>query len=161
MKKKEAIELAPEKSKLIIKYITQILSDTKRVNGYMNFGSFKIEGQMRCTLDIYAPEISFEHHLNLEITSDHDLILFAQFLEDLLDTFLPHPTISVGKYYSLKSMQTNFSGIDAKNIGGSRLRINFNTGGSEFMNLIDKYNLRMEEYKEALCEQTATKGRTK
>lgn len=37
MKKLEAKALAPEKSKLVVEYITQILSDTEKVNSVMDF----------------------------------------------------------------------------------------------------------------------------
>lgn len=37
MKKIEVKALAPEKSKLVIEYITQILSDSEKVNSIMYF----------------------------------------------------------------------------------------------------------------------------
>ena len=37
MKKIEAKALAPEKSKLVIEYITQILSNSEKVNSVMDF----------------------------------------------------------------------------------------------------------------------------
>lgn len=145
MKKIEAIELAPERSKLIIEYIIQILSDPEQVNARMDFNVVKIDNQMMCVLDIYVPKRGFEKHLNLGITSEHDLILYEQLLNDLLDTFLEHETIGITKYYSLKSMQENFTGIDAINTLGSKIKINLNSSGTDFMELIDKYSKRYDE----------------
>ena len=56
MKKSEAQALASEKSKLIIEYIIQILSDSERVNSNMSFCNTKIDNQQMCTLDIYVPD---------------------------------------------------------------------------------------------------------
>lgn len=146
MKKDEAKLVALEKSKLIIEYITQILSDTEKVNAIMNFHSRRIDTQLMCILDIYVPKRKFEKHLNLEITSDHYLVLCEQLLNDLLDTFLEHETMGVTKYYSIKSQAKNFSGINAINILGSNIEINFNGSGQEFMNLISKYEKRYDDF---------------
>ena len=45
MKKKEAQLLAPTKSNLIMEYITQILSDTDKINGNIEFNFAKINNQ--------------------------------------------------------------------------------------------------------------------
>ena len=150
MKKVEAQAIAPEKSKLIIEYITQILSDSKRVNASMIFTSAKIDNQNICVLDIYVPQRNFEKHLNLGITTDHFFILYKQLLNDLLDEFLEHETIGVTKYYSIKSMQENFSGINAVNSLGSQIKINLNSSGIDFMNLISEFTQRYNEFIESL-----------
>ena len=123
MKKIEAKVLAPTKSKLVIEYITQILSDSEKANSVMDFWHAKIDGQNMCTLDIYVSETNFEKHLNLGITRDHSLVLYEQILNDFLDTFIEHEAIGVTKYYSIKSMQNDFSGVDAVNLNGSRIKI--------------------------------------
>lgn len=46
MKKNEAQVLAPTKSNLIMEYITQILSDTDKLNGDIEFNFAKINNQM-------------------------------------------------------------------------------------------------------------------
>lgn len=92
MKKNEAQLLVPAKSNLIMEYITQILLDTDKLNGNIEFNFAKIDNQMNCVLDIYIPTKDFEKHLNLEITSDHCLVLYEQVLNDLLK-FLPSETI--------------------------------------------------------------------
>lgn len=150
MKKIEAKSLAPEKSKLVIEYITQILSDSEKTNSTMDFWYAKIDGQNMCTLDIYVPERNFEKHLNLGITIDHSLVLYEQILNDFLDTFLEHETMGATRYYSIKSMQDNFSGVDAVNLNGSRIKINFNTTDSDFMNIISEYTQRYNEFAESL-----------
>lgn len=150
MKKIEAKALAPEKSKLVIEYITQILLDSEKVNSVMDFWYAKIDGQNMCTLDIYVPETNFEKHLNLGITIDHSLVLYEQILNDFLDTFLEHETMGVTRYYSIKSMQNDFSGVDAVNRNGSRIKINFNTTDPDFMNIVSEYTRRYNEFAESL-----------
>lgn len=150
MKKIEAKALAPEKSKLVIEYIKQILSDSEKVNSVMDFWYAKIDGQNMCTLDIYVPETNFEKHLNLGITIDHSLVLYEQILNDFLDTFLEHQTMGVTRYYSIRSMQNDFSGVDAVNKNGSRIKINFNTTDPDFMNIVSEYTRRYNEFAESL-----------
>ena len=146
MKKIEAQELAPEKSKLVIEYITQILSDSERINSKMNFWYAKIDGQQMCTLDIYVPEKNFEKHLNLGITIDHSLVLYNQLLNDFLNTFLTHETIGISRYYSIKSMLRNFSGINVVNTNGSKIEINFNTTNPDFMSIVSEYSKRYDDF---------------
>lgn len=148
MKKIEAKALAPEKSKLVIEYITQILSDSEKLNSVMDFWYAKIDGQNMCTLDIYVPERNFEKHLNLGITKDHCLVLYEQILNDFLDTFLEHETMGVTRYYSIKSMQENFSGVDAVNLNGSKIKINFNTTNPDFINIVSDYTRKYNEFAE-------------
>lgn len=158
MKKLEAKELAPAKSNLIMEYITQILSDTDKLNGNIEFNFAKIDNQMNCVLDIYVPTKKFEKHLNLEITSDHCLVLYEQVLNDLLE-FLPNDTIGVTKYFSIKSMSEYFSGVVALNNIGSELKINFNTTIPDFMILIDNYLKKYDEIAESLKNQEQAKLR--
>lgn len=153
MKKIEAIQIAPEKSKLIIEYIIKILSDNQIVNATMNFSFTKIDNQQMCVLNIYVPINNFERHINLEITSDHSLILYNQLLNDLLDTFLNHETIGISKYYSIHSMKGIFSGIDAVNSLGSNIKINFNYAGRDFMDLIANYTKRYNKFIEVINNQ--------
>lgn len=135
---------------MVIEYITQILSDSEKVNSVMDFWYAKIDGQNMCTLDIYVPERNFEKHLNLGITIDHSLVLYEQILNDFLDTFLEHETMGVTRYYSIKSMQNDFSGVDAVNRNGSRIKINFNTADPDFMNIVSEYTRRYNEFAESL-----------
>ncbi|MDD6224137.1 MAG: hypothetical protein PUB18_03960 [bacterium] len=146
MKKVEAQALAPEKSKLVIEYICQILSDPEKVNAQMNFTSYKREKM--CTLDIYIPSRNVQKRLDLGISKEHSLVLYEQLLNDLLDTFAEHETIGVTKYYSLKSMEENFSGINAVNSAGSKIKINLNSSGKDFMELISHYTQRYDEFME-------------
>ena len=153
MKKIEAQELAPEKSKLVIEYITQILSDSEKINSKMNFWYAKIDGQQMCTLDIYVPEKNFEKHLNLGITIDHSLVLYNQLLNDFLNTFLPHETIGISRYYSIKSMLRNFSGINVVNTNGSKIEINFNTTNPDFMRIVSEYSKRYDDFVKTMNNQ--------
>ena len=151
MKKSEAQALASEKSKLIIEYIIQILSDSERINSNMIFCNTKIDNQKMCTLDIYVPDRKYEKHLNLEITADHCLVLYEQLLNNLLDNFLENENIGITKYYCIKFIdQENFSGVDVVNLNGSRIKLNFNTTHPDFMNLVSQYTRRYHEFEELL-----------
>ena len=150
MKKVEAQQLAIEKSKLIIEYIVQILSDPEKVTATMEFLSYKIENKKMLILDINVPKRNFSRCLNLGITSDHDIVLFEQLFNDLLDTFLTHETMGVTKYYSIKSMNQNFTGINAVNTIGSKILINFNSSGPEFKNLVDHYQAKYKAFEESI-----------
>ncbi len=154
MKKIEAQALAVEKSKLTIEYITQILSNKEIVNSKMNFSSANIDGQKMCTLDIYVPEKNFEKYLNLEITTDHSMILYEQILNDFLDTFLENETMGVTKYYSVKSMLENFSGVKIINLIGSKIMVNFYY---EFPDIISMYNEKYNEYEKTINEKNKIK----
>ena len=158
MKKKEAQLLAPTKSNLIMEYITQILSDTDKINGNIEFNFAKINNQRNCVLDIYIPKKIFEKHLNLEITSDHCLVLYEQVLTDLLK-FLPSETIGVTKYFSIKSMFGYFSGVVVANNMNSELKINFNTTNPDFMILIHNYLKKYDEISKLLENQEQSKLR--
>lgn len=158
MKKNEAQLLAPTKSNLIMEYITQILSDTDKLNGDIEFNFAKINNKMNCVLDIYIPTKDFEKHLDLEITSDHCLVLYEQVLIDLLK-FLPSETIGVTKYFSIKSMTEYFSGVVALNNIGSKLRINFNITNPDFMILIDNYLKKYDKIAESLRNQEQIKSK--
>lgn len=114
----------------------------------MNLGVLKLENQLVCIADIYAPKMQLERHLNLEITMDHSLVLCRQFLMDLLATFLIHETIQVSHYYSVKSMTKNFTGIDVTNSIGSRIQVNLNESGKEFYDIIDEYTRICNEFTE-------------
>lgn len=158
MKKNEAQVLAPAKSNLIMEYITQILSDTDKLDGDIEFNFAKINNQMNCVLDIYIPTNNFEKHINLEITSDHSLVLYEQVLNDLLK-FLPSETIGVTRYFSVKSMSEYFSGVVALNNIGSELKINFNTTNPDFMMLIDNYLKKYDGIVELLKDKEQNKLR--
>ena len=123
MKKIEAKALAPEKSKLVIEYITQILSDSEKVNSVMDFWYAKIDGQNMCTMDIYVPFRNFEKHLNLGITSDHYNVLCKEFLDRVITTFLPHETIGATRFYQFRS-NSIFDGVSIVNSIGSEIKVN-------------------------------------
>ncbi len=146
MKRIEAQELALERSKLVIEYITQILSDSDKVIGNMRFEHAKIDGKNMCTLDIYVPTKNFEKHLNLGITVDHELVLFEQILNDFLDTFLDNETIGITNFYSIRSMLESFDGVDAVNLNESRIKIDFNNSNKNFMELVKKYQIRYDDF---------------
>lgn len=147
MKKEQVLILAEERSKLVIEYIIKILSDTDKVNATFEFSSDKIEGQKMCTLSIYVPEQDFERHLNLGITTDHCDILYQQLVNDFIDHFLEHETMGVSRYFSVKGiMGDNFSGMNAVNSTGSKIKLNFLYQGRMFDEIMSNYNKRIDEY---------------
>ena len=153
MKKVEAQAIAPERSRLIIEYITQILSDPEKVSSKMIFSSYKIEGQNMNTFDIYVPKREFEKHLNLGITIDHTNVLYEQFLSDILDSFLQHETIGISDFYSIRSYGGNFDGISVVNEIGSKITINMRGISKE---LSDSYSKRYHEFANSLVNEEKT-----
>ena len=124
MKKEEAKVLANDRVRVIIEYITLILEDTVKVSAKMKFNHAKINGQNMNTLDIYVPEKDFEKHINLGITTDHSDIIYKSFLEKVIEEILPSENIGATKFYSIRSNQGAFDGIDAMNDIGSSIKIN-------------------------------------
>lgn len=157
MKKKEAAEIAIQKSQLIIEYITQILSDERKVNASMKFLLAEVNHQSMFILDIYVPEVGFSKQIDLEIPIVHKLVLYERLLNDLLDTFIEHETMVVGRYYSMKSMRSNFTGIDAFNASGSQIKINFSSSGTDFQDVISRYEERYHELAEQVYKKQAQK----
>lgn len=65
--------------------------------------------------------------------------------------------MGVTRYYSIKSTQNDFSGVDAVNLNGSRIKINFNTTNPDFMNIVSEYTRRYNEFAESLKNQEQSK----
>lgn len=80
----EAKELSKVRSKLIIEYINDILSDGNKLKAKINLGIHEVDGQDMCTADIYVPYKDFERHFNLGITPEYISILHEQLLNDLI-----------------------------------------------------------------------------
>ena len=47
-------------------------------------------------------------------------------------------------------MQNDFSGVDAVNRNGSRIKINFNTTDPDFMSIVSGYTQRYNEFADSL-----------
>lgn len=144
MKKDEAKKLSFERSKLVIEYLMQILSDSEKVSGKMNFSDAKIEGKHVCVLDIFVPTKKFERHLNLGITIDHCDVFYEQLFNDIFETFVDHESICLSNYYSIKYVfGENFSGIDISNLLGSIVKLNFISRGNKFSQIINDYSSKI------------------
>ncbi len=148
MKKIEAEALAPDKSAIIISYIMKILDIDDCVEGKIDLGIAKINNQNTCVAHVVEPRTGLERHIDLEITSDHFMVLVRQLLNDVIPIFLPHESYGITKHYFLKSMFTNFSGIDAVNSHRSRVMINLGGSGKEYQDLIDEYERKYDEFVE-------------
>ena len=55
----EAKELSKVRSKLIIEYINDILSDGNKLKAKINLGIHEVDGKDMCTADIYVPYKDF------------------------------------------------------------------------------------------------------
>ena len=150
MKKKDALILSPQIVDLIMNYISQILDNTNKISGIINFNSLKIDGQNVCTLDIYVPNNSFEKHINLEITTDHVDIMFEKFLDRVITDILPHETIGATRFYHLRSNSNLFDGITIINSIGSEMKVNMYGIDRDIVN---EYNKRYDQYRNSLINE--------
>lgn len=147
MKKQEALELAPLRSRYVIESLTQFLSIPERTVGKLQFSSYKKDGQHMCALHVTVPSMDIQEYLDLGITTDHVDIFYEQLFSDLLDTFIEHESIIVGLPYTIRSIdpQMNFTGMNMKNLNGSCIRLDFQLRGRRFQELIDQYTQRIKD----------------
>ena len=54
--------------------------------------------------------------------------------------------MGVTRWYSIRSSQNSFTGINAVNSIGSKIKIDLNSSGPDFNNLIANYNKRINDY---------------
>ena len=147
MKKEEAKQIAPERSKLLCEYITQILSDHEKVNGEIRIASTKINNERMLTFDIWVPSKNFERHFNTGITTQQVDVLTEQIFNDLLNYYMDSETIGCTRYFSIRGMYgMNMDGVIATNNIGSKIQINFVCRGNKFDEQVNHYNARLEEY---------------
>lgn len=139
MKKKEAQELAYSKSQIIIRHIIELLSLEGKHDCLINFGIDKINNCNTCVAHIYDYATGYEKHLDLEITSDHFMVLLIQLLDDFLIDLLPQGDIKLTSHYMIRSMTEHFTGMDAINSQGSKVRTNLGGSGKEYNDLIEKF----------------------
>ena len=149
MKKKEAEEIAVNVSRVIMEYITNILTDNQKVEGTIDFVSGKVEGyqEKMCVVVISVPDKPFYKPINSGIPSTHSIPFYTRVLEDIADTCLYQDDLSISRFYSIKEMMGPvFKGIDAKSTFGNRIRINFSNIGTELNEAIDVYNKKIDLY---------------
>ena len=146
IKAREAMQIAPERSKLLCEYITQILSDHERVSGEIRIDSAKINNERMLTFDISVPNKGFERHFNTGITTQQVDILTEQILNDLIDHYMKSDTIGCTKFFSVRGIGMNMDGISALNSIGSTIYINFVCRGNQFREQVKLYNARLDAY---------------
>ncbi len=159
MKKVEAEQIAPEVSRVIMEYITNILTDSVSVDGTIQFQSEKVEGypEKMCEILISVPQKDFFRPINSKIPSVHSILFYTQILRDLTEHVLYSDTMSVGRFYSVKPfVGPYFNGLDATGPTGNRLKINFANIGTELSDAIDEYNEKFEAYKAEQEEKDAS-----
>lgn len=155
MKKKEALEVIPQRTSLLLEYIDQFMTDDSTIMVDIRFGGKKVEKVNALVTDIVAFEQDkedtynprgdclFERHLNLGITTDHASLFFESMLTEIADKYLEHDAIGISEFYAILGLNDRFAGIDVSNSVGSVVHINF---GSVSKEVEDNYNSRLEEY---------------
>ena len=161
MKKQEAMVLAIDKSRVMIEYLEQILSDDN-ISGNMTFRTSKVEGEdeKMCTVDIMLSN-GKEKHLNLGIPSIHSDIFTRQFTSDLVDRFAKDDIMGVSPYFEIKSMPPiSRSGMDAISINketgniNNHIKIDFYYKGQDFDSIMEEYNKKLKEAQKEIEEET-------
>lgn len=147
MKKAEALQIAPERSKLLCEYIIQILSDKEKITGEIRIDSAFINNERMLTFDIFIPNNGYERHFNTGITTQQVDVLTEQIFNDLTDNFLELETIGCTRYYFIRGgYGMDVNGVDVMNNIGSRININFVYRGDKFNEQVNKYNSKLDEY---------------
>lgn len=160
MKKQEAELIAIDKSRVMIEYLEQILSDDN-ISGNMTFRSNKIDGvkEKMCNVDIMLSN-NTERHLNLGIPSIHSDVFTRQFTSDLIDRFAKDDTMGVSPFFEIKSMPpTSRRGMDAISINeetgkiNDHIKIDFNFIGQDFYSIMKEYNEKLKEAQKEIEEE--------
>ena len=161
MKKQEAMELAIDKSRVMIEYLEQMLSDDN-ISGNMTFRSSKVEGEdeKMCTVDIMLSN-GKEKHLNLGIPIIHSDIFTRQFTSDLVERFAKDDIMGVSPYFEIKSMPPiSRSGMDAISINketgniNNHIKMDFYYKGQDFNSIMEEYNEKLKEAQKEIEEET-------
>ena len=161
MKKQEAEVLAIDKSRVMIEYLEQILSDDN-ISGNMIFSSNKVDGEKEkmCTVDIMLNN-GKEKHLNLGIPSIHSDVFTKQFTSDLVDRLAKDDTMGVSPFFEIKSMPTTSRrGMDAISINeetgkiNNHIKIDFYSIGQDFYSIMKEYNEKLKESQNEIEEET-------
>lgn len=156
MKKVEAEKIAVNVSRVIMEYITNILTDSQKVEGTIDFVSGKVDGyqERMCVVVISVPDKPFYKPINSGIPSIHSIPFYTKVLEDIADTCLYSNELSVGRFYSvMKMMGPTFQGVNAKSIFGNQIRINFSNIGTELNEAIAEYNRKIDLYESEIQKE--------
>ena len=171
MKKREAIEIAEKVSEVVMEYIEQILTDSVKVEGKIEFIPGRIEGypEKMSLVIISVPEKGFYKEINSRIPEIHSIAFYSIILEDLIDHFLESESLGVGRFYHVHGMMgPSFHGLTAASASGNRIHINFPQIGTELNDSIKEYNRKVDLYeskiekeKENKSESTFESGKAK
>lgn len=161
MKKAEAKILSVDRSRVVMEYITQILSDPEnRDEGKIQFVAERVEGKNEpmCVIAISVPDTNYKTRIDSGITAQQGDYFKEQVINDLIDYFLDSDTVNIGLFYSIRGgMGQNFDGITAidRTGNGSSLKINFGYRSEYLDRVIVQYNEKIKEYQKQR-EQTKT-----
>lgn len=157
MKKPEAQIIAIDKSRVMIEYLEQFLSD-ENITGKMMFGAAKVGKEELCIVDIMLNN-GFERHFNLGIPSIHCDVFTRQFTSDLADTFAKEKTKGVTPFFEIKGMPpVNRKGMDAMSMDeetgkpNNLIEIDFYYGGQEFQTIMQEYNNKLKKIQQEMPE---------
>lgn len=160
MKKREAELLALDRSRVLMEYIEQILSDSEgKGRGTIELFSDKVEGyqELMSIFVISVPERGFLKPINSGITSQQSEVFYEQVLKDLIENYLDSDTIELGNFYSMRGTRKNFDGLMVTGINGNTLKINFN--GISNNETIDWYRKKIQEKEERKKQEEASRRR--
>ena len=157
MKKPEAQIIAIDKSRVMIEYLEQFLSD-ENIIGKMMFRAAKVGKEKLCVVDIMLNN-GFERHFNLGIPSVHCDVFTRQFTSDLADTFAKEKTKGVTEYFERHSMPPlNIKGMAAMSMDeetgkpNNLIEIDFYYGGKDFQTIMREYNDKLKEIRQEMPE---------
>lgn len=158
MKKQEAQGIAIEKSRVMIEYLEQFLSD-ENITGKMMFSTAKVGKEDLVIVDIMLNN-EFERHFNLGIPSVHSNVFTRQFTSDLVDTFAKEKTKGVTPFFEIKSMPpVNRKGMDAISVDeetgklNNYINIDFCYGGQDFYDIMQEYNQKLKLAQEEVLQE--------
>ena len=144
MKRKEARSLASVAVDIIMDEIKRVLDNG--YNAYMEITSEKIEGQNMLALYINIAHDNSSKLLNLYITNEHDIVIYEEFLNRVINDILPNETIGATKFYSFRGRDM-INGINI--INSNNIKIVFNMYGID-KEIVDNYNRRYNKFVDRL-----------
>ncbi|MBQ8892056.1 MAG: hypothetical protein IJ068_04245 [Bacilli bacterium] len=149
-----------ERVNLIIEYIEQILADNMKIESNIEINREIIDGNKTLVLDIYVPIRNFERHFNLDILEENEIDFYKYFMNILIEKFMKSDFIGITKYYMIRPefFGNSFSGIDITNISGSCLKLAFGSSKEEFIEHVNSYNTKIDNYLDLLRDNNNQKG---
>lgn len=143
MEKEEAKEIALEKSKLLLEYIEQFMSDNSVV-GHISIvsGNDLDSKEAMCYIEIMLNN-GFERVIKTDITAQQSDVLSEQILIDIAERYACDEDVFISKFYTVKSNRESMHGISIGNNKGCYIRLNFLCRGIDFDKVVEKYSMQL------------------